>query len=243
MSIMNKNMLITGSSRGIGLVTAKYFAEKFNVFITGRNEEQLKKLCTENNFAGYCAIDLTVDNAAKILFDTLNKDIDILINNAGCYVYSNVENTKHEDIIQSIKLNTIASYELIKYYVVNMKRQKYGRIINIGSISGVMGEANASLYSLTKSSLIGMTKALALELAQSNVTVNVINPGWVDTELIENESLNDEFTKDEILETIPQRRFVTPQEIASLCDYLISDSAKGITGQSINICAGLSLGF
>ena len=124
-----------------------------------------------------------------------------------------------------------------------MKKQKWGRVINIGSISGVMGEANASLYSMTKASLIGMTKALALELALDDITVNVINPGWVDTDLINNENLEEDFSKDEIIETIPQRRFVKPSEIASTIEYLISDNAKTITGQSINICAGLSLGF
>ena len=106
-----------------------------------------------------------------------------------------------------------------------------------------MGEANASLYSLTKAALIGMTKALALELAQNNITVNIINPGWVDTELINNDSLGEDFSKAEILETIPQRRFVTPEEIAALCEFLVSDSAKTITGQSINVCAGLSVGY
>ena len=106
-----------------------------------------------------------------------------------------------------------------------------------------MGEANASLYSMTKASLVGMTKALALELAQNGITVNIINPGWVDTELINNENLEQDFSKDEIIETIPQRRFVTPEEIAQSCEFLISDKAKSITGQSINICAGLSLGY
>ena len=108
--------------------------------------------------------------------------------------------------------------------------------------SGVMGEANASVYSMTKASLIGLTKALALEVAQDDITVNIINPGWVDTELINNENLEEDFSKEEIIETIPQRRFVSPEEIASTCEFLISDNAKTITGQSINICAGLSLG-
>ena len=94
-----------------------------------------------------------------------------------------------------------------------------------------------------KSAYYGMSKSLALELATNNITVNVINPGWVDTELINNENLEEDFSKDEIIETIPQRRFVEPQEIASVCEFLISDKAKTITGQSINICAGLSLGF
>lgn len=237
-----KNILITGSSQGIGLGIAKKLSTNHNVYISGRLEAKLEKICKENNFSGYITIDLSKENSAESLFNNLNVNIDILINNAGNYIYSPVENLKHDDIINSIKLNTIAPLELIKYFVPYMKKQKWGRIINTGSISGVMGEANASLYSMTKASLIGMTKALALELAQDGITVNIINPGWVDTELINNENLEEDFSKEEIIETIPQRRFVTPDEIASTCEFLISENAKTITGQSINICAGLSLG-
>ncbi len=231
-----KNILVTGASQGIGLEIAKHFAKSNNVYIVSRNEEKLEKLCAEHKFAGYFAVDLTRHNLIDI-------DVDVLINNAGVYFYSPIEKMKDEDILNSIKLNSIAPYMLIKSVVPNMKKRQFGRIINIGSISGVMGEANASVYSMTKASLIGLTKSLALELAQDNITVNIINPGWVDTELINNENLEEDFSKEEIIQTIPQRRFVDPKEIASTCEFLISDKAKSITGQSINICAGLSLGF
>ena len=124
-----------------------------------------------------------------------------------------------------------------------MKANKWGRIINIGSISGVMGEACASMYSATKASLIGLTKAVALELAQDNITINTINPGWVETELGNSSVEDSEFSKDEIIECVPQKRFVEPSEIAEMIKYLISEQAKGVTGQSINLCAGLSVGF
>lgn len=238
-----KNILITGSSRGIGLEIAKHFAADFNVYITGRGEKRLNELCAKYGFAGYSSQDLSLTDGAESLLFSLNKDFDILINNAGVYFYNAIENMLPEDIVKSIVLNSLTPYELIKRTVPNMKKQKWGRIINIGSISGVMGEAYASIYSMTKASLIGLTKSLALELAQDNITVNIINPGWVDTELINNENLEENFSKNEILETIPQRRFVSPSEIASACEFLISDKAKTITGQSINICAGLSLGF
>ena len=127
--------------------------------------------------------------------------------------------------------------------VLYMKEKNFGRIINIGSISGVMGEANASLYSATKSGLIGASKALALELAEYGITVNTINPGWVDTDLGNSSCDDSEFSKEEIIECIPQRRFVAPSEIAGMVKYLISEEAKGVTGQSINLCAGLSVGY
>ena len=197
----------------------------------------------ENRFKDYFSIDLSKENAAEKLFNQLNVDIDILINNAGVYYYNSLDEMTHDEIINTINLNAVAPLELAKLVIPHMKEQKWGRIINIGSISGVMGEANASVYSMTKASLIGMTKALALELAQDDITVNVINPGWVDTDLINNENLESDFSKQDIVETIPQRRFVTPEEIASTVEFLVSNRAKTITGQSINICAGLSVGF
>jgi NAD(P)-dependent dehydrogenase (short-subunit alcohol dehydrogenase family) len=106
-----------------------------------------------------------------------------------------------------------------------------------------MGEAHAGLYSTTKSGLIGFSKAIGLELAEYGITVNTINPGWVDTELGNSSIEDSEFTKEEIVECIPQRRFVEPKEVAGLVKYLISEEAKGITGQSINLCAGLSVGI
>lgn len=242
----NKNVLITGSSKGIGLNMAKVFSEhRYNVIATGRNKERLEKITKETNICGFFVADLCEDSAPQRLYEYCQKmigDIDILINNAGEYIYSPIEKTLKEDIKTILKLNSEVPFVLSQLVVPNMKKNKWGRIINIGSISGAVGEGNASLYSMTKSSLIGFTKALSLELAQDNITVNTINPGWVDTELIDNKNLQEDFSQKEIIEMIPQRRFVHPQEVSMLCKYLVSDEAKGITGQSINLCAGLSLG-
>ncbi len=142
-----------------------------------------------------------------------------------------------------ISANLIAPAFLCKAVAAGMKVKNWGRIINVGSISGVMGEAFASLYSGSKSGLIGLGKALALELAEKNITVNTINPGWVETELGLKSIEDSEFSIEETLSTIPQKRFVEPKEVANLVKYLISDEAKGITGQSINLCAGLSVGI
>ena len=131
---------------------------------------------------------------------------------------------------------------LISQVVPYMKSQNWGRIVNIGSISGVMGEASASLYSATKSGLLGATKALALELAEFGITVNTINPGWVDTDMGNSSAEDGDFSKEEIVECIPQRRFVEPKEVAYMVKYLISNEAKGVTGQAINLCAGLTCG-
>ncbi len=232
------NILVTGASKGIGRAIAKELKDTGKVFVTARTESALKELGAEE----YCLCDLTKDIEKLAEFIQLNK-IDVLINNAGEYIYGGIDEMTRDKIESIFKTDLEAPAYLISQAVPFMKEQKWGRIINIGSISGVMGEANASLYSAAKAGLIGLTKALALELAEYNITVNTINPGWVDTELGSKSIEDSEFSKEEILECIPQRRFVKPEEIAKLTRYLISDDAKGITGQSINLCAGLSVGI
>jgi NAD(P)-dependent dehydrogenase (short-subunit alcohol dehydrogenase family) len=168
--------------------------------------------------------------------------IDILINNAGAYIWSPIEKIQQDKIDELFRLNLHAPYELCRLVVPEMKSRRWGRIINIGSISGVVGEANASLYSASKAGLLGLTKSLALELAEFNITVNSINPGWVKTDLASDLFENDILDETEQLDMIPQRRWIHPSEIAALANYLASENAKGITGQSVNLCAGLSLG-
>ena len=241
---MNR-VLITGSSNGIGAKIAEVLANAgYQVFLHGRNENALKELCKKINAQGYLAIDFTKQNAAKELYKSATEilgRIDILINNAGEYVYNKVEETDIAAIDRLLTLHLKVPYELISLCVPNMKKNNFGRIINIGSISGTVGEANASLYSMTKSSYTGLTKALALELAQSNITVNTINPGFVKTQLLEN-TFDDDFSKEELLDMIPQSRFIEPVEIANLTKYLVSPEAKGLTGQCISLCAGMSVG-
>lgn len=241
---MSKNILITGASRGIGKeIAAELKLWGYNLFLTSKNEDLLKSVSDKIGVAGYIACDLSEKKDLVKLANFIDDNsIDILINNAGEYVYGEIEKMDYEQIVKIFTVNLSASAYLCSKVVSGLKSKKWGRIINIGSISGVMGEAYASLYSASKSGLIGLTKALALELAQFNITVNTINPGWVDTELGQKSIEESEFTIEETLETIPQRRFVEPKEIAKLVKYLISEDAKGITGQSVNLCAGLSLG-
>ena len=231
------NILITGATRGIGKSIACTLSKGNSIFAVGRTEDLLK--CYTNYFVCDLANNLDLTKLAEFI---ANNNIDVLVNNAGEYIYSPIENIEYPTMEHIIKVNLEAPLYLASKVVPYMKSQKWGRIVNIGSISGIMGEANASLYSATKSGLIGATKALALELAEYGITVNTINPGWVDTEM-GNSSANDgNWTKEEIIECIPQKRFVSPSEVAGLVKYLISTDAKGITGQSINLCAGLSVG-
>lgn len=234
------NILVTGASRGIGKTIAKSLQNYGNVYVTARSEEKLKEFGNEM----YFVCDLSKeDDLIKLGEFIQEKGIDILVNNAGNYTYCGIENTEISKLNEILSINLKAPIYLMHSAIPHMKENKFGRVINIGSISGVMGEAYASMYSATKAGLIGLSKATGLELAEFGITVNTINPGWVDTELGKSSIEDSEFSEEEILESIPQRRFVKPEEIAGLVKYLISEEAKGITGQSINICAGLSVGI
>lgn len=243
---MNRTALITGSSAGIGAdVALKLSQAGYKVFLSGRNETRLIEQVNKCSAVGYLAGDLNDDNFLKELYLFANEKldgIDILVNNAGVYLWSAIEKTDQSKISEIFKLNLQVPYNLCRLIVPYMKTKRWGRIINIGSISGVVGEANASLYSASKAGLIGLTKSLALELAEHGITINLVNPGWVKTTMTEPLFTNETLDESEQIDMVPQRRWIEPYEVSALVKYLASDNAEGITGQSINLCAGLSLG-
>ena len=233
------NILITGATRGIGKAIAEVLKNEGNIYAAARNEDLLKE------YKNYCVCDLSsIKGMEKLGLFIEKNNIDVLINNAGIYLESPMLKPMNiEHLEQSLRVNLQAPLYLISKAVPYMKANGFGRIVNIGSISGVMGEAYASVYSATKAGLIGATKSIALELAEYGITINTINPGWVETELGNDSIESGDLTKEEIISCIPQKRFITPEEIGNMVKYLISKEAKGVTGQSINLCAGLSVGY
>lgn len=228
------NILVTGASKGIGECIAHNLEGE--IFAVGRCEERLKQ------YKNYLVCDFEKD--IEILGEYIEKNkIDVIINNAGEYIYKESDKITMPEIERLTRVNLEVPMYIISKALPYMKSQNWGRIVNIGSISGVMGESGACIYSASKAGLIGMTKAIALEVAQYGITINTINPGWVETDLGNSSIDESEFSKEEIVECIPQKRFVKPIEIAGMVKYLISNTAKGVTGQSINICAGLSVGY
>jgi NAD(P)-dependent dehydrogenase (short-subunit alcohol dehydrogenase family) len=179
-----------------------------------------------------------------------NSGPDILVNNAGIFAIDSVMNNDKKIWDDTLAVHLTAAYELACYVSQFMIKKRWGRIINVSSISA-QGEAYALSYSAAKAGLIGLTRSLALELAKFSITVNAICPGWVETDMAINQLNNKQWCAAHDIDpaqsldiarfSSPQDRLIEPDEIAGLTAFLCSQEAKGITGQSINICGGLSL--
>lgn len=242
---MKKNtVLITGSSRGIGKEIAKLLAkEDYNVIIHyKKNEENAKKVFDEiytyNKNILMIKADLRKTNEVDNMFTKIEekfKNVDVLINNAGISDISFFQDIKEETWLDIFDVNVNGQYRCIKRAIPKMIEKRYGKIIGISSIWGVTGGALEVHYSATKGAIISMNKALAKELSYSNITVNTIAPGAVETDMLKNIKKED---LEEYIKEIPLRRLANPLEIAELIKFLISDKANYITGEVININGG-----
>ena len=233
----NGNVFISGASRGIGNSIAKYFAQNDYIVVgTSRNEFKFDDK-TENLIP--VKLDVTSRDDIKKCFDFLKSENllpDILINNAGITSDQIFLRMKNEDWDNVINTNLNGVFNLSKIFVKNMIKNKKGRIINISSISGLMGNPGQVNYSSSKSALNGFTKSLAKELGSRNITVNCIAPGFIETDMT---SFLEEDAKQRIEETIPLGRLGKAEDIAKLVAFLASDEASYITGQTISIDGGL----
>ena len=233
----NGNVFISGASRGIGNSIANHFAENnFKVVGTSRKEFEFDKKI--KNLIPL-KLDVTSRKNIKDCFNylkTKNLLPDILINNAGITSDQIFLKMKDENWDNVIDTNLTGVFNLSKIFVKNMVKNKKGRIINISSISGLMGNPGQVNYASSKSALNGFTKSLAKELGSRNITVNCVAPGYVDTDMT---SFLDEDTKKQIEESIPLGRIGNGKDIAKLVAFLASDEASYITGQTISIDGGL----
>ena len=233
----NGNVFISGASRGIGNSIAKYFAQNDYIVVgTSRNEFKFDDK-TENLIP--VKLDVTSRDDVKKCFDFLKSENllpDILINNAGITSDQIFLRMKNEDWDNVIDTNLNGVFNLSKIFVKNMIKNKKGRIINISSISGLMGNPGQVNYSSSKSALNGFTKSLAKELGSRNITVNCVAPGFIETDMT---SFLEEDAKQRIEETIPLGRLGKGKDIAKLVAFLASDEASYITGQTISIDGGL----
>ena len=251
--------LVTGGNRGIGKAIALTLAKSgASVAICGRDNNTLDNALFElQQYSSSCraySCDISQEEGFCRMIAQVKShlgNIDILINNAGQFISQSVSGHSYELWQKVINTNLNASMIASREVLSEMLKNNWGRIINISSISGKSGEINGSAYSASKFGLIGLTQSLALETAKYGITVNAVCPGWVETEMA-NEQLNDRTwcqavgvepsdSVDIARLSVPQMRFIETSEVSQLVLYLCSNAAKGITGQAINICGGLSL--
>ncbi len=248
-----KNILITGGAGGIGLEIVHYFENKnYNVIILDKTlkkdfKKNYKKI-KKNIF--YFETDLLeIKKTEKKIQQIISKfkTIDILINCAGIQYISEIENFPTNEWRKVIDINLTSSFITSKNIIPVMKKNNSGRIINISSVHGLVASENKSAYVASKHGLIGLTKAIALELSKTKITCNAISPGWVLTPLVEkqikklaskNKTSIEIEKKNLLFEKHPNQKFVSGKEIASLVNFLISKDAQNITGSSYSIDGG-----
>lgn len=213
--------LVTGASRGIGKAIANQLSQiGYNVISPNRDELDL----------------LNIDSIKTFCAKYKSITFDILVNNAGINEINSIDNITDEEIDKMISTNLTAPLRLIQGIVPNMKKQNYGRIVNIGSIWGIAGKPGRTLYSATKHGLHGITQTLAVELAEYNILINTVCPGFTLTELTRKNNTEKEI--EEISKFIPIGRMAKPEEQAKVVCFLVGEDNTYVTGQQIAVDGG-----
>jgi 3-oxoacyl-[acyl-carrier protein] reductase len=245
MRLSGKVALVTGSARGIGRAIAEAFcAEGASVVVSdvGSDAGARETLAALEAAGGKGMVEMfdvsdlaQVDAGVKNILEAQGK-IDILVNNAGITRDNLLLRMSEEEFDAVVRVNLKGTYLLTKTVTRHMMKQRYGRVINISSVVGMMGNAGQSNYAAAKAGIIGFTKATARELAARNITVNAIAPGFIRTAMTAGLP---EAVQKGFLAQIPLGRFAEPGEVAELALFLASDSASYITGQVIGINGGM----
>ena len=247
MSLATHVALVTGASQGIGRACALRLAKDgATVAVAARNQQKLNELVAEITAAGGQAaafpLDVSDEEQAKATVKAAIAQfgkVDILVNNAGITRDQLVMRMKRADWDSVLQTNLTSAYFLIQNVITSMLRQKWGRIINITSVFGQMGQAGQANYAASKAGLIGLTMAIAREVASRNITCNAVAPGFIETPMTA--VLSDEF-KQTAVKQIPLGRVGTPDDIASSVAFLASDEASYITGHVLSVNGGMLMG-
>ena len=236
---MSKIVLVTGASRGIGLEAAKHFSkEGYKVIGSSRGDFNLGELIGDES-AISVQLDLMSKESIKNLFaDLKSEDLlpSVLVNNAGITKDQLFMRMKDEDWDDVIETNLNGLFRVTKAFIKPMVKNKFGRVINISSVAGLMGNSGQVNYSSSKSAMVGFSRSLAKELGSRNITSNVVAPGFIETDMTT--FLNDD-EKVEVSKNIPMKRFGTVEDVAKCIVFLASDKANYITGQTISVDGGL----
>jgi len=254
-ALEGKTAFITGAASGIGLEIATTFAQEgAKVVLSDLNVEKSEQAVLELKNEGFEALaapcDVTDEEAFKNSIEVAHQTfgtIDILVNNAGVQYVAPIEEFPTEQFELLIKVMLTAPFIGIKTVFPLMKKQGFGRIINMASINGVIGFAGKAAYNSAKHGVIGLTKVAALEGAEHGITVNALCPGYVDTPLVRNQLADlaksrkvslDRVLEDVLLPLVPQKRLLSVSEIADYAVFLASDKGRGITGQAVILDGG-----
>jgi 3-oxoacyl-[acyl-carrier protein] reductase len=242
-----KTAVVTGGSRGIGKAISLKMAQSgadVAIIYAGNEKAAEETLCLIEQLGVKAKIyrcDVSDFNESKNTVNEIISDfggIDILINNAGILRDGLILSMKEEDYDAVLNTNLKGAFHMIKHTYRHFMKKRKGRIINITSVSGIIGNAGQANYSSAKAGLIGLTKSAAKELASRNITCNAIAPGFIETDMTS--SLPDK-VKEEAVNAVPLKRMGTPTDIANLAAFLASDEAAYITGEVIKIDGGLCM--
>jgi len=244
-SLRNKNVLVTGGSRGIGKACVELFLQAgANVAFTFQSAkvEADKVIADYTGSAKLKQYKLNLSDAVEIekVIGNILKDfenIDVVVNNAGIWKEAAIDEMTIDEWNETMNINLTSIYLITKLLVPGMKKNKFGSIINIASTAGQRVEAFHSHYAASKGGMISLTKSLASELGQHNITVNCVAPGWVITDMT-TDSLADEKILKKVLGDIPLNKVAQPEEIAGPVLFLASQLASHITGEILNVNGG-----
>jgi 3-oxoacyl-[acyl-carrier protein] reductase len=247
MSLSGRVAFITGASQGIGQCCALKLAERgAAVAVAARTQDKLEALVQQITSSGgkaaAFALDVTNEDQIKSAFKSAIEHfgkIDILVNNAGITRDQLIMRMKRADWDTVLDTNLTSAYLCIQQAIGPMLKQRWGRIINITSIFGQMGQAGQANYAASKAGLIGLTMAVARELASRNITCNAVAPGFIDTAMTA--GLTEDF-KQTAVKLIPLGRVGTPQDVANAVAFLASEESSYITGHVLNVNGGMLMG-
>ncbi|GAA0851909.1 3-oxoacyl-ACP reductase FabG [Aliiglaciecola litoralis] len=242
MSLAGKVALVTGASRGIGRAIAESLAKQ-GATVVGTATSDSGAAAISEYLSSYKGTGMALNVTDQASLDSVVAnikegygDIDILINNAGITrdnLLMRMKDAEWDDIMLT---NLTPIFKLTKAVLRGMMKKRHGRIVNIGSVVGSTGNPGQANYAAAKAGVIGFSKSTAREVASRGITVNVVSPGFIDTDMTK--SLTDE-QKQSIFEDIPANRLGTPEEIAATVSFLVSDSAAYITGETIHVNGGM----
>ena len=243
-NLTDKVAIVTGASRGIGEAIAKQLSScGAQIILIARNSDQLvaakETIISNGGIAESITGDVSnLNSISEIVTNTIDKwgRIDILVNNAGIVRDNIIMRMKEDDWDSVMNINLKGCINGIKSVARPMIKNKAGRIINITSVVGQIGNAGQSNYAASKAGIMGLTKSMAKELGSRNITVNAVAPGYITTDMTN--ELNNE-VKEQMKSSIPLRRLGTPDDVANLVCFLASDEAGYITGQTFNVDGGM----